>query len=171
VGSLRGEHLSACPPLFLTSPAPAAILGLMTKARARKTGDSPSERMRPTRRGTVPVFRKRVGFIGAGRVGCAMAWHCHRLGYPIAGVTDLKPKQAWVVYGLMKEKYERMSSRDVAAASDVVFLTVPYTHIVPVFESVRDALGTVPMRGQSPSTDFIPRPAHAVADEQAEYNT
>jgi predicted short-subunit dehydrogenase-like oxidoreductase (DUF2520 family) len=66
-----------------------------------------------------------------------MAWHCHRLGYPIAGVTDLKPKQAWVVYGLMKEKYERLSSRDVAAESDVLFLTVPDTHIVPVFESVR----------------------------------
>lgn len=93
----------------------------------------------------VPVFRKRVGFIGAGRVGCAMAWHCHRLGYPIAGVTDLKPKQAWVVYGLMKEKYERLGSREVAAASDVLFLTVPDTHIVPVFESVRKWLipGTI----------------------------
>ena len=66
-----------------------------------------------------------------------MAWHCHRLGYPIAGVTDLKPKQAWIVYGLMKQHYERLSSRDVAAASDVLFLTVPDTHIAPVFESVR----------------------------------
>jgi len=83
------------------------------------------------------VNRKRVGFIGAGRVGCAMAWHCHRLGYPIAGVTDLKPKQAWVVYGLMKQHYERLSSREVAAGSDVLFLTVPDTHIAPVFESVR----------------------------------
>jgi len=89
--------------------------------------------------------RKRVGFIGAGRVGCALAWHCRRLGYPIAGVTDVKPKQAWVVYGLMKEKYERLSSRDVAAESDVLFLTVPDTHIVPVFESVRKWLipGTI----------------------------
>jgi predicted short-subunit dehydrogenase-like oxidoreductase (DUF2520 family) len=66
-----------------------------------------------------------------------MAWHCHRLGHPIAGVTDLAPKQAWVVYGLMKEKYERLSSRDVAAESDVLFLTVPDAHIGPVFESVR----------------------------------
>jgi predicted short-subunit dehydrogenase-like oxidoreductase (DUF2520 family) len=109
----------------------------MMKARARKTEDSPSERLRPTRRGTVPVFRKRVGFIGAGRVGCTLAWHCNRLGYPVAGVTDLRPKQAWVVYGLMKQHYERLSSRDVAAASDVLFLTVPDARIVPVFESVR----------------------------------
>ena len=153
-------------PLFLTSSVSAAILGSMMTARARKTGDSPtegtrprsdernpsgtekgdspSERLRRTRRGTVPifggtvpVFRKRVGFIGAGRVGCALAWNCHRLGYPISGVTDLKPKQAWVVYGLMKQHYERLSSRDVAAASEVLFLTVPDAHIGPVFESVR----------------------------------
>ena len=91
------------------------------------------------------VTHRRVGFIGPGRVGCAMAWHCHRLGYPIAGVTDLKLKQAWVVYGLMKQHYERQSSREVAAASDVLFLTVPDTNIVPVFESVRKWLmpGTI----------------------------
>jgi predicted short-subunit dehydrogenase-like oxidoreductase (DUF2520 family) len=81
--------------------------------------------------------RKHVGFIGAGRVGCTLAWHCRRLGYPVAGVTDVKPKQAWVVYGLMKQRYERLSSRDVAAASEVLFLTVPDAHIGPVFESVR----------------------------------
>jgi predicted short-subunit dehydrogenase-like oxidoreductase (DUF2520 family) len=89
--------------------------------------------------------RKRVGFIGAGRVGCALAWHCNRLGYPISGVTDLKSKQAWVVYGLMKRQYRRLTSRDLAAESDVLFLTVPDTHIVPVFESVRKWLipGTI----------------------------
>lgn len=81
--------------------------------------------------------RRRVGFIGAGRVGCTLAWHCKRLGYPISGVTDVKPKQAWVVYGLLKEPYERLSSRDVASASEVLFLTVPDTHIEPAFESVR----------------------------------
>ncbi len=81
--------------------------------------------------------RKRVGFIGAGRVGSALAWHCNRLGYEIAGVTDKKPKQAWVVYGLLKLPYERLTSRDVAAASDVLFLTVPDSHIESVFQSVR----------------------------------
>jgi predicted short-subunit dehydrogenase-like oxidoreductase (DUF2520 family) len=83
------------------------------------------------------VNHKRVGFIGAGRVGCTLAWHCHRLGYPIAGVTDFNPKQAWVVYGLMKQRYERLSLREVAAASEVLFLTVPDAHIGSAFESVR----------------------------------
>jgi predicted short-subunit dehydrogenase-like oxidoreductase (DUF2520 family) len=78
-------------------------------------------------------------------VGSSLAWHCRRLGYPIAGVTDLKPKQAWVVYGLLKQRYERLSSRAVAAGSDVLFLTVPDAHIGPVFESVRESLipGTI----------------------------
>jgi predicted short-subunit dehydrogenase-like oxidoreductase (DUF2520 family) len=49
------------------------------------------------------------------------------------------------VYGLLKERYERLSSRAVAAASDVLFLTVPDAHIGPVFESVRKWLipGTI----------------------------
>ncbi len=115
---------------------------------ARSGGSSRARRVKPSlhvgRQSSV-IGRKRLGFIGAGRVGCAMAWHCHRLGYPIAGVTDLKPKQAWVVYALMKQHYERLSSREVAAGSDVLFLTVPDTHIVPVFESVRKWLmpGTI----------------------------
>jgi predicted short-subunit dehydrogenase-like oxidoreductase (DUF2520 family) len=91
------------------------------------------------------LARKRVGVIGAGRVGCALAFHFERLGYRVAGITDKKPKQAWVVYGLMKERYERLTSREVAAESDVLFLTVPDTHIVPVYHSVRKWLipGTI----------------------------
>jgi predicted short-subunit dehydrogenase-like oxidoreductase (DUF2520 family) len=112
-----------------------------TSHRPKGFGDSPragTALSRPIANRQSPIVNhRRVGFIGAGRAGCALAWHCHRLGYPFAGVTDLKPKQARVVYGLMKQRYERLSSQEVAAASDVLFLTVPDAHIVPVFESVR----------------------------------
>jgi predicted short-subunit dehydrogenase-like oxidoreductase (DUF2520 family) len=152
-------------PFFLTCSVSAAILGYFmtacaserqkTEDRRPKTGAGNSGSRsraskartasiavrhwprRPLSNSAFPATRKRVGFIGAGRTGCALAWHCNRLGYPIAGVTDSKPKQAWVIYGLMKRQYERLSSREVAAASDVLFLTVPDTHIGPVFESVR----------------------------------
>jgi predicted short-subunit dehydrogenase-like oxidoreductase (DUF2520 family) len=137
---------SPCASLFLTSSVPAAILGSQMRERAIARTRVKESRPVPiaTRHSTI-VNRKRVGFIGAGRVGCTLAWHCNRLGYPIAGVTDLKPKQAWVVYGLMKQHYERLSSREVAASSDVLFLTVPDTHIAPVYESVRKWLmpGTI----------------------------
>ena len=137
------------------------------KARARRTGDSPSERLRRTRRGAVPsfggrvpVFRKRVGFIGAGRVGCAFAWHCRRLSYPISGVADLRPAQARVVYGLLKQRYRRLSSHEVAAASDVLFLTVPDARVRPEFESVRAILGTVPARDGRGSKNGVRIVAH-----------
>lgn len=89
--------------------------------------------------------RLRVGFIGAGRVGTAMAWHCHRLGYRIAGVTDKLPNQAWVIYGLLKIPYQRLRSSEVASKSDVLFITVPDRHIEPVFVAIRRWLnpGTV----------------------------
>jgi predicted short-subunit dehydrogenase-like oxidoreductase (DUF2520 family) len=109
----------------------------MISARDRQSTGAGKPRARAAAVRRPSVARRRVGFIGAGRVGCALAWHCNRLGDRIAGVTDLKPKQAWVVYGLMKRPYRRLSSREVAAASEVLFLTVPDARIGPVFESVR----------------------------------
>ncbi len=79
----------------------------------------------------------RVGIIGAGRVGSAIAWHCKRLGYEIVGVADKVPAQAWVVYGLLKTPYRRLRSSQVAARSDVLFLTTPDRVIEPVFVAIR----------------------------------
>ncbi|MEO0080078.1 MAG: DUF2520 domain-containing protein [candidate division WOR-3 bacterium] len=79
----------------------------------------------------------RIGFIGAGRVGSALAWHCRRLGYGIAGITDKRPKQAWLAYGWLKIPYQRLRPRDIAARSDVLFLTVPDGSIEPEFSAVR----------------------------------
>jgi predicted short-subunit dehydrogenase-like oxidoreductase (DUF2520 family) len=79
----------------------------------------------------------RVGVIGAGRVGSAVAFHCRRLGYRLAGICDKRPKQAWIVYGLLKLPYRRMRSRDVAAASDVLFLTTPDASVEPEFSAIR----------------------------------
>lgn len=84
-----------------------------------------------------PGRRLRIGIIGAGRVGSAIAFHTRRLGYGIAGIYDRRPSQAWIVYGLLKLPYVRMRSRDVAAGSDVLFFTTPDAHIEPEFRAVR----------------------------------
>ena len=89
------------------------------------------------RTGVPHVQRERVGIIGAGRVGSALAWHCHRLGFRIAGVADKRPKQAWVVYGLLKQPYEHLKAFEVASDSDVLFITTPDSSIEPEFQSVR----------------------------------
>jgi predicted short-subunit dehydrogenase-like oxidoreductase (DUF2520 family) len=84
-----------------------------------------------------PGTSERVGVIGAGRTGAALAWHCNRLGYDVVGVTDKSAKQAWVVYGLLKKRYERLKASEVAARSDVLMLTTPDSHIEPVFVAIR----------------------------------
>jgi predicted short-subunit dehydrogenase-like oxidoreductase (DUF2520 family) len=81
--------------------------------------------------------KQRVGFIGAGRAGSAFAWHCHRLGFPIAGICDQDPKRAWVAYGLLKLPYERLKTSELVSRCDVLFLTVPDRHIEPEFLAVR----------------------------------
>lgn len=89
---------------------------------------------------TIDRRHERVGVIGAGRLGTAVAWHCHRLGFRIAGVADKRPKQAWVVYSLLKLPYERMRPVEVASGSDVLFITTPDSSIEPEFQSVRRSL-------------------------------
>lgn len=94
----------------------------------RRGADRPSERGRG---------RVRVGLIGAGRVGSALAWHCRRVGFTIAGVADRNAKQAWVAYGLLKIPYRRWRSRELAAACDVLFLTTPDAHVGREFRAIR----------------------------------
>lgn len=84
--------------------------------------------------------RPRVGVIGAGRVGCAWAWHCLRLGYPFAGFSDKRPKQAQAGYRRLRRRPQQLSVPALVAASDVLFLTVPDAQIGSVFESVRGVL-------------------------------
>ena len=95
--------------------------------------------MKKKRVAAVPRRRtlRRVGIVGAGRVGSAISWHCNRLGYEIVGITDKDPRQAWVASGLLKIPYTHRKSSEVARGSDVLFLTVPDRQIEPVFVALR----------------------------------
>ncbi len=97
----------------------------------------PAKKTGTVRRTSQPRKLRRIGVVGAGRVGSALAWHCHRLGYELAGVVDKSPKQAWVVYGLLKLPYRRLRASRVAAQSDILFLTTPDNQIEPVFTALR----------------------------------
>lgn len=101
-----------------------------TRAKADRSGRAQTRR-HPGR--GLPA----VGFVGAGRTGTALAWHCRQLGYPIAGVADKRPRQAWVTYGLLKLPYERLRTTEVAARSRVLFLTTPDSAIAPEYAALR----------------------------------
>ncbi len=84
--------------------------------------------------------RKKIGIIGAGRVGSALAVHCKRLRLPLVGIADKRSKQAWVVYSLLKIPYQRWKPSELAAGSDILFLTVPDGQIEPLFLAIRKCL-------------------------------
>jgi len=81
----------------------------------------------------------KAGIIGAGRLGCALAASLSSLGYHVS-VSDVNPRRARSAYRLTRRPYRRLSSADVAAASDVLFLTVPDHTIKPVFDVVKRSL-------------------------------
>jgi predicted short-subunit dehydrogenase-like oxidoreductase (DUF2520 family) len=138
VQNAKGKMVRRGKAVLLDSKARDAILATTMSASRQNTADSAED---PKTRAQSPRRRReRIGIIGAGRVGSALAWHCHRLGYGIAGVADNRPKQAWVVYGLLKLPYRRMGTCEVAAESDVLFITTLDGSIEPEFQAIRRLL-------------------------------
>ena len=89
--------------------------------------------------------RSAVGFIGAGRVGTALARELARLGYDFIGLADRSA--ARVRDGCRRSglPYRNPGAGRIAAASEVLFLTVPDREITGVFGRIRSRLrpGTV----------------------------
>ncbi|MEO0078577.1 MAG: DUF2520 domain-containing protein [candidate division WOR-3 bacterium] len=85
----------------------------------------------------------RVGFVGAGRVGTALAWHCRKAGFGFAGLTDRDLKQAQVAYQRLGLRFRRLESSELAQRSDVLFLTVPDRAVASVFQAARPLPGTI----------------------------
>lgn len=107
--------------LYLELPMSNVYYGRMARAKIR-----PSE--------------IRIGFIGAGRLGTAFAFHCARLGYGIAGVYDINPECVRRLGRLLGRDFKGKGIKDLARDSDVLFLTVPDKAIRPVFKMVREYL-------------------------------
>ena len=69
------------------------VVGKVVSVGAVKTGDSPSERLRQTRRGTVPVFRGHVPARVGDRVGVAWIFSaCGKCEYCRSGQENLCPE-------------------------------------------------------------------------------
>ena len=89
----------------------------------------------------------RIGFIGAGKVGTALAFHCVRLGYEIAGIYDINPERTQKLANLLKiDRLSILKSiEEVTKDSNVLFLIVPDKNIKPVFMRVKNEIapGTI----------------------------
>jgi predicted short-subunit dehydrogenase-like oxidoreductase (DUF2520 family) len=66
----------------------------------------------------------KLGFIGAGKVGTALAIRLHRKGYPVVAVHDTKPEAARHFVGAIEGCKTAGRTQEVADAADLVFITV-----------------------------------------------
>ncbi len=77
----------------------------------------------------------RIGIIGAGRLGTALAVHLSRRGRRIAGVFDIVPSHAESLSRIIPTGTAPTSS-ELSYRSDILFLTVPDSEIAGVAESL-----------------------------------
>jgi len=84
----------------------------------------------------------RIGFIGAGRVGAALAQALSAAGYPVVAVASRSRGSADALAAAISGARSRSSAQEVADEVDLVFVTTPDAAIEAVAESVRWRLGT-----------------------------
>jgi predicted short-subunit dehydrogenase-like oxidoreductase (DUF2520 family) len=71
------------------------------------------------------VDRPRLGFIGAGVVGTALAKAFARAGYPVVAVTSRSAERRIALADSLPDAHAVETAQEVADAVDLVFLTVP----------------------------------------------
>jgi len=79
----------------------------------------------------------RIGFIGAGRVGAALAFALGDAGYPVVAVASRGRDSADSLAAAISGARSRSSAQEVADEADLVFVTTPDAAIEAVAESVR----------------------------------
>jgi predicted short-subunit dehydrogenase-like oxidoreductase (DUF2520 family) len=96
----------------------------------------------------------KVGFIGAGKVGTALAVLLNRKGYEFVGVSDIHPTKK--TNGLVSNLHILNSNQSVADAADLVFITTPDDAIEKVALQVKWTKGkSVVHCSGADSTDIL----------------
>jgi predicted short-subunit dehydrogenase-like oxidoreductase (DUF2520 family) len=82
------------------------------------------------------VDRPRLGFVGAGVVGTALAKAFARAGYPVVAVTSRSAERRIALADSLPDAHAVETPQEVADAVDLVFLTVPDDSIEPLCGSI-----------------------------------
>ncbi|MEY3488791.1 MAG: hypothetical protein RL655_359 [Pseudomonadota bacterium] len=83
----------------------------------------------------------RIGFIGAGRLGKALAWQCADQGLRVCAAASIRHVQAQVLAERVQD-CAVMTSQEVAQWCDLVFVTTPDEAIGPTADALRWRAGT-----------------------------
>lgn len=84
-----------------------------------------------------PALTLSIGFIGAGRVGTALAWGLARKGFRITGVANRSPAGAQKLAAAIAGCNIHASAQALADGSDLVFVTVPDDAIAETCARIR----------------------------------
>jgi predicted short-subunit dehydrogenase-like oxidoreductase (DUF2520 family) len=85
---------------------------------------------------TTAVDNLRIGFIGAGRLGTALAWSLARAGLTVACVASTRPNQAAAVTARI-DGCAVAAPQETVDRCDLVFITTPDSQIEPVAGALR----------------------------------
>lgn len=136
----------------------------------RPSSEAKSDPIRDPIPDPVTATRPRLGFVGAGHVGTALAVAFRRVGWPVAGAASRSPER--------RDAFERLVPATVAVADprelldlvDVLFVTVPDDAIAIVAADLRlySGQGIVHTSGLLPST--VLEPALAAGSAAASFH-
>jgi len=82
------------------------------------------------------VNRLRLGFIGTGTVGTALARALARAGYPVVALASRSPRRRDALAASLDSARAAETAQEVVDAADLVFLTVPDDTIAEVAASI-----------------------------------
>lgn len=83
----------------------------------------------------------RIGFVGAGRLGKALAWHAARRGLRIAAAASLRRAEAEEL-AVRVDGCEVLDAQEVAQSCELIFVTTPDEAIRPTADSLHWRAGS-----------------------------
>lgn len=79
---------------------------------------------------------QKIGFIGTGRVGTAIAYALKSKEYQIIGANDQNQKKTKAFYNLLKLKHQRTTNREITQKADIIFITTQDSEIEKVYNKI-----------------------------------
>lgn len=101
----------------------------------------------------------KLGFIGAGKVGTALAVNMSTKGYPVVAVYDAKPEAARYFTESNSECMIVGTPQDVADAADMVFITTTDDLIAPIASGIKWRSGQMAVHCSGANSTVLLEPA------------
>jgi predicted short-subunit dehydrogenase-like oxidoreductase (DUF2520 family) len=117
-----------------------------------------------------PSGHPRIGFIGAGRVSCALGVVFERAGWPVAAVASRDSQNAARFLGLVPVAHAVPTAAAITDDADLIFVTVPDDSIADVAASVRLYAGQAIVHTSGALGSEVLEPARAAGTQAGSFH-